>query len=313
MYADDDAWQRVQALMPAHVRCVGDRVPDEEYWAWRGHRIHVDRYADPEAPVKVIVLHGGGGNGRLLGTVGVGARGLAETVAPDLPGYGHTGLADRTVATYGLWVAMVTDLVDAEVARGGRPIVLVGASMGGLLAYDAAAMSGRVAAVVATCLLDPADPAAIRAAVRHPAMVHTIPLLRVLDPLVGRVRAPMRWLADMRAIANDPRLVDALIADRTAAGVRVPLRFLTSFLESRRPVAPEAATTPVLLAHPADDRWTPPELSLRFLDRIGAPTRHVPLENCGHAPVEEPGLTQLADTLGDLLSRVGAGASPLAG
>lgn len=311
MYADDDAWRRVQALVPAHLRAGGDRAPAEEWWSWEGHGIHLDRYADPAAPVKVVALHGGGGNGRLMGMVGVGARGLAETVAPDLPGYGYTELAGGSAVTYDLWVAMATDLVEAELARDGRPVVLVGASMGGLLAYDVAESSGRVIAVAATCLLDPADPAAVRAAVRRPAMVHAVPLLRTLDPLLGRVRVPMRWLANMRAIANDPSLVDALVADRTGAGVRVPLRFLTSFLASRRPVAPEDSTTPVLLVHPAEDRWTPPEVSLRFLGRVAAPTRHVPLENCGHLPVEEPGLTQLTDALRDLITRVARGADPI--
>ncbi|MPY81187.1 MAG: alpha/beta fold hydrolase [Actinophytocola sp.] len=46
----------------------------------------------------------------------------------------------------------------AERAADDRPLVLFGASMGGMLAYEAAARTRQ--AVVATCLLDPRDPGA---------------------------------------------------------------------------------------------------------------------------------------------------------
>ena len=49
------------------------------------------------------------------------------------------------------------------------------------------------------------------------------------------------------------------------------------------------------------DRWTPPEMSLAFLGRLAAPTRHVPLEGCGHFPVEEPGLTRAVEVLREVL------------
>ncbi|WP_228804395.1 alpha/beta fold hydrolase [Nocardia farcinica] len=51
------------------------------------------------------------------------------------------------------------------------------------------------------------------------------------------------------------------------------------------------------LVHPAADRWTPPELSLRFLDRIAAEHRAVLLANCGHFPLEEPGVHVLRETI----------------
>jgi pimeloyl-ACP methyl ester carboxylesterase len=45
-------------------------------------------------------------------------------------------------------------------------------------------------------------------------------------------------------------------------------------------------------------------MSLAFLRRIAAPARHVPLDGCGHFPVEEPGLTTLVQFLKDTLTRV---------
>ncbi|WP_064046551.1 alpha/beta hydrolase [Ralstonia solanacearum] len=50
---------------------------------------------------------------------------------------------------------------------------------------------------------------------------------------------------------------------------------------------------PLLLAHPGDDRWTGFESSRQFFDRIKGDKELVMLENCGHFPVEEPGITQL--------------------
>lgn len=54
----------------------------------------------------------------------------------------------------------------------------------------------------------------------------------------------------------------------------------------------------MVLAHPGADTWTPVELSARFLRRIAGPTELVVLADCGHLPVEQPGLEQLRRVLG---------------
>jgi pimeloyl-ACP methyl ester carboxylesterase len=88
----------------------------------------------------------------------------------------------------------------------------------------------------------------------------------------------------------------------------VPIAFLASWLRSQRPVQPEQFTTPVLLTHPGDDRWTPENLSLTFLQRITAETTYVELDNCGHFPVEEPGSTAMVDAARTFIEQA-AGAS----
>ncbi|PRC50487.1 alpha/beta hydrolase, partial [Mycobacterium sp. ITM-2017-0098] len=55
---------------------------------------------------------------------------------------------------------------------------------------------------------------------------------------------------------------------------------------------------------PATDTWTPPELSIRFLQRISGQTEVVMLENCGHFPIEEPGLSRLRATMRAVLTQV---------
>lgn len=124
------------------------------------------------------------------------------------------------------------------------------------------------------------------------------PILRVLAGPLADLSVPVRWLTNMRAIGNSPELVDLVVRDERGGGGRIPLGFLRSFLESTPAVEPEDATgPPFLLAHPAEDRWTPTAMSLRFFDRIAAPKELVLLENAGHYPVEAPGTYQLLDAV----------------
>ena len=79
----------------------------------------------------------------------------------------------------------------------------------------------------------------------------------------------------------------------------MPIGFLTSYMRYRH-TPPELMTTPVTLLHPSRDAWTPVELSVRVLRRIAAPTTLVMLRECGHFPVEEPGITDLVTEILEL-------------
>ena len=60
------------------------------------------------------------------------------------------------------------------------------------------------------------------------------------------------------------------------------------------PIAPEAFDVcPLLLAHPAADKWTPLAVSKPFFDRLDGEKELVMLEGCGHLPYEAPGVFQL--------------------
>jgi pimeloyl-ACP methyl ester carboxylesterase len=115
-----------------------------------------------------VLLHGGGGHGRVLAALGVAAQHLGcAAVAPDLPGYGHTVVADPGAVTYQDWIDAAAAVVRSE-ADAGPPVVLVGASIGGRLAIDVAHATGdAVSEVLATCLLDPRLADHRRAATRH--------------------------------------------------------------------------------------------------------------------------------------------------
>ena len=69
-----------------------------------------------------------------------------------------------------------------------------------------------------------------------------------------------------------------------------------SLLAIRPAIEPEDFDLcPLLLVHPAADRWTTIEASRPFFDRIKGPKELVMLENCGHFPIEEPGVSRLEE------------------
>ena len=298
-YADHTHWLRYQPFFPARARITDQDGPVEEHWAWQGAQIHLDRYARPDAPVKVILLHGAGANGRIMGPFGVLLRqhGYAA-VAPDLPGYGLTQ-APGELIDYTRWIALVCDLIDAELARDGQPVVLFGASLGGMLAYQVAVRHPAVAGLIATTLADMGDPETQGQLARHPLQAALgRRLLHPLRRLLDRIPVPIRWFSRMDAISNRPELARLVVADRGAGGSWVPLRLLRTLMAVQAPIPPEQFTRcPVLVVHPAEDRMTPLAATERFLARLAAPHTLVLLDGAGHMPLEQPGIAQLEEAV----------------
>lgn len=280
------------AFLPAARRGRAELAPASTWWRWRGHEVHVLRRAAERAPVRVLLVHGAGGHAAALWPVAsLLPAERVDLAAVDLPLYGRTTSADPAAVRYADWVALLRDLVAAE--DDGRPLVLLGASIGGMVAHEVAATTDRVAAVVATCLLDPRDPRARAVMTRFgPLGVLGGPLARLLPRGLARRGVPVSWVAALSRMSRDPGLSRLCAADPHGGGARVPLGFLASYLAYRH-TPPERMRTPVTLAHPAEDAWTPLEVSARWLRRVAAPADLVVLRGCGHFPVEEPGLEDL--------------------
>ncbi len=308
-YAQVEGWRAYQPLLPAHLRAEGAQLPVEEHLGLCGCSVHLDRWAVPDAPLTVIAVHGGGGHGRMMAPSCLMARAAGcEAVAPDLPLYGLTHVPDPGAVRYRTWVEVVAHVVEREAQQ--RPVVLFGASMGGRLAYDVAALTRRPVGVIATCLLDPRQPAVRRAVARGAVSARLVPALRKLPEALLRARVPMRSVARMSAMSNTPALARACARDPQGGGTSAPLGFLLDWLEAAPVVEPEDFDVcPLLLVHPGADRWTPPGLSTSFLDRVRSPHRAVLLEGAGHFPVEQPGLDQMQQAVTEFLTQVG-GAAP---
>lgn len=298
-YDSHPTWRAYQPHFPEALRCTPASMPREEHWRWRGLDVHLDRVAVPDARFKIIVLHGAGAYGRVMApAAAVAQRYGYETVSPDLPGYGLTAVARRDM-TYPLWIDCVCDLIEAERVRDGKPIVLFGVSLGGLLAYQVAARSPHVRGLIATTLADPRERVVRRGFARHPLLGSVgLWLLERLRLLTDGLPLPMAAMSRMRQISNNPALSALVMRDRLGGGSWVPARFLRTLMTTPPAIEPERFTRcPVLLAHPGMDRMTDIALSRRFFDRLAAPKRLVILEGASHMPTEHPGIDQLEDAV----------------
>lgn len=116
----------------------------------------------------------------------------------------------------------------------------------------------------------------------------------------------MSLASKMSALANDPAAMRVLMCDRTSAANWVSVRFLATYGNYTPALEPEQFDVcPVLHTQPAEDRWTPLHLSELVLPRITkVPVQTVMLENAGHYPLEEPGLTQMRDVIAEFVARV---------
>ena len=60
---NNEAWKQVNALLPEDFQIKLDNLPKEETWEWNGNVMHVDRYANPDAKIRLFLHHGVGTNG----------------------------------------------------------------------------------------------------------------------------------------------------------------------------------------------------------------------------------------------------------
>ena len=298
-WEDEPAWRRIYAALPEPLQPPEPLSVQEEWRSHAGFDVHIDRWTAPGAKAHIVMLHGGGGHGRLLGPL---ARRLTfrgfEVVCPDLPGYGLTQCPAKHAVRYADWRAVAADIIKAERARGGA-LFVYGLSMGGMLAYDAVAETGAADGLIATCFLDPTLAVVRRSVVRWPFMASLIDSIFTITPgFLDGLPVPMALAGNMKAIANARPVVRAIIADRAAGGNWMPTGFLRTWLQTPPALAPELFDIcPVLMAHPADDRWTKVEVSDRFFSRLGAEKRRVMLDGAGHFPIETPGRDQLDDAI----------------
>jgi len=300
-YSSQPQWRRVHDALPQRLR-IPEPWPVREEWREVGpFDVHVDRWPAEAPRASVVIVHGGGGNGRLLAIYGEMCRSLGyDAIAPDLPGYGLTRVPAKSALSYEDWRTVAAAVMTAEAQRG-LPIIAFGLSMGGMLAYDATARTRLPKGLVATCLADARDQRVRREGARFPALNRFIePLLTGAPALIDLLSVPMALAVNMKAIANDAALSAAICADPTAGGNWMPGRFLRTYVLAAPELPPDAFDVcPVLLAHPADDRWTSVSVSRPFFDRLGrVRTELVMLENGGHFPVEHPAHEQLAAAFG---------------
>jgi len=212
-----------------------------------------------------------------------------------------TQVAPGALVTYDDWVQAGSDLINAELAKDPRSIVLYGLSAGGMLAFHIAALNKKVKGIVGMTFLDQGeqqvrDETALNFFMSRIGVPFTH--LAAKTPL-ATLRMPMSLASKMSALVNNKAALKACLRDKTSAGKWVTMKFLSSLTAYKPVIEPEGfAVCPVLLTQPEKDTWTPLHLSELFLNRVNrVPTKVVMLENAGHYPLEQPGLTQMGDAV----------------
>lgn len=297
-YNNHKYWRLFQKYFPAEFRIKEGEEPIEEFWDWTDYHVHLDRYIPKEnnRNIKLILVHGGGGNGRLLSPIGVAmqAQGF-ECVAADMPGFGLTKIGKPN--SYNTWVELVNALVDKEVAKDGKKVMLIGISLGGMLSYHTACKNKNIVGLMVSSLADTTQKE-VQIQLSKNKLLGTLAYksLKTTKVISDGIKVPIKATTKMWAMANDQSFVKLLKKDKVGSGSWVYLKFLRTLFEAKAEIDPEEFTNcPLLFFQPQKDFIIPWEVSKPYYDRLACEKNVVFLDNCGHIPMEEPGIDQLRD------------------
>lgn len=274
------------------------RVGNQRDWVWRGWQIRYTylRTANHQKTTPLILLHGFGAS---IGHWRHNLEVLSEqhtVYALDMLGFGASEKAPANYSIH-LWVEQVYDFWKAFIRQ---PVVLVGNSIGSLIALSAAAAHPEmVQGVVMMSLPDPsleqeAIPAWLRPTVSTIKSIVASGI--VLKTVFGVVRRPgilRRWAAI--AYANTEAITDELVEiiagptqDRGSARAFTALFRATisaNFCPSVKTMLP-TLTIPMLLIWGQKDRFVPPALASQFA-KYNENLELLNLEGVGHCPHDE--------------------------
>ena len=188
--AGRDFWQLAfpsEYVRWAKAHLTTYRIPSD------GVGINLDVYqqASKTAPV-VVIVHGLMTYGRLFLPL---VRGFYErgytVICPDLMGNGFSG-GVRGDTPVGSAAAALVDATLWARQRFDGPIFMLGISLGGAVAYAAAAAGAPVSALSCLDLFTFDDHDALRQNTMMPQLINLLPLMRLLSVPLGWVRIPMR-------------------------------------------------------------------------------------------------------------------------
>lgn len=298
-FSDLPSWIVYRRLLAEEFGIRLRMTPVESRIEVRGHRLRTDEwFPNRDAQGTVVLIHGAGGNGRILAPLGEAIADMGwRAIAPDLPGYGLTRPAPSFDWNYAEWPKTIARLATGQ----SDPVVLVGLSMGGMTAVLAAKESKRVAGVIATTLLDLADDEVFDSVLRWRTLGRAARFgMKHFPAIFDRMALPLNVSTPLRAMSGNPRMQDYFVNDRLIGASRKPGRLFRTARQCGSGLI--ELDCPLLLAHPGSDNWTHTELSKVVFDRIQARKQFVELTNGSHMPVERPAYAELRQHISHFLS-----------
>ena len=293
---------------------MSETAAADHTWIWQGHRIHWSHSGDPASGAIALLIHGFGASaGHWRHNQPVLAQ-QAEVFALDLLGFGASDkprscLADEPPEAgavrycFDLWARQVVDFL-AEVAQvAGRPVHLIGNSIGGMVALDAAVLlseAGRPPAQV--ILIDCAQ-----RTLDEKRVAQLPPLERATRPAV-KALVRQRWLiaplfrflarpAFIRQVLRqaypsgnnvDDALVALLHRPSTDPGAVESFRgFVNLFEDHLAPDLLARLQLPVRMIWGAEDPWEAPAEARRWRDTYPCIQALEVLPGLGHCPHDE--------------------------
>uniref|UniRef100_B8HT37 Alpha/beta hydrolase fold protein n=1 Tax=Cyanothece sp. (strain PCC 7425 / ATCC 29141) TaxID=395961 RepID=B8HT37_CYAP4 len=277
-----------------------DRLGYERNWFWRGWQTRYTylRPADldrRQAP-PLILLHGFGASiGHWRHNLSVLAQ-SHPVYALDMLGF---GASQKVIAPYSIqfWVEQVYHFWKAFI---GRPVVLIGNSIGSLVCLAAAAQYPEMVAGIAmlslpdTSIREEMLPATVRPIVAAIEGLFTSPLLlKALFYYVRRPKIVRPWaaIAYANSVAVTDELVEILVGPAQEKGAAGAFAAIIKAMTSRgfgpkvKAVLP-GLDIPILLIWGQQDRMIPPLLGRQFAN-YNPRVKLVELEEAGHCPHDE--------------------------
>lgn len=267
-------------------------MPDESYWSWNNHKIHIDSKSNKSNTKTAILIHGAGANGRILSLFGsyLFKNGI-NYYAPDNLGYGLTKLSEESFE-YQDWVSMICDYVKYIQAKENNHVFLIGLSVGGMLAYQVASQVDNIRGLIVTTLADPRDKDTLIALSKNRFLATIgMRLMEAFRFLTDPIKLPIKWFCKMELMSRNPEFSKLFNDDKLAGSVKVPMKFLRTFATYNPAIEfEEFDKCPILLLQPEKDAWTPLEVNQKVYDKLKGNKQIRILKECGHAPIEKPGI-----------------------
>jgi pimeloyl-ACP methyl ester carboxylesterase len=276
------------------------RLGQQRDWAWRGWQTRYTYLRSPNVTLNqrppLILLHGFGAS-ITHWRHNLAALSQSQSVyALDLLGF---GASEKALTDYNinLWVAQVYDFWRSLI---GRPVVLVGNSIGSLVCLAAAmAHPDMVAGIAMLSLPDTSVrsemiPKFVQPIVSAIEGLFTSSLL--LKPIFYWVRRPQivrPWAAIAYAnpAAIDDELIESLVTPAGDLGAAVAFAAIIKAMTSPK-FGPKVSAVlpglemPILLIWGQQDRMIPPSLGQQFAS-YNPKVKLVELEDAGHCPQDE--------------------------